>query len=299
MVRSLHGSYIRTPQEIPKVPVSEHTSSNVSHWSNRRATSFHEVVEASYSDPSIIRNKDCDLPRRYSGYASGDQNHQEMIKIFHMLTGLLENLGFIIKQEKYSPFPTQELVFLGAQLNSKEMTLAVPLEKLQNLQTEWESRNAQCTVVGNDWQNEPDGKDWPLGRSFPLPCIAKVLHHMAAQDWLSHAIPTDPDYPQPSVDDRTTVVDFTKVDRTQQDVLTPPANRHDDYHRCVDQRLGSSLFRNKDRGHINYLELKAALLAIQSFFKDQAQMPRHLRLLMDNSTADRSVTPGLCISTFQ
>ena len=122
---------------------------------------------------------------------------------------------------------------------------------------------------------------------------------MAAQDWLSQAIPTDPDYPQPLVDDRTTVVDFTKVDRTQQDVLTPPANRHDDYHRCVDQRLGSSLFRNKDRGHINYLELKAALLAIQSFFKDQAQMPRHLRLLMDNSTADRSVTPGLCISTFQ
>lgn len=37
--------------------------------------------------------------------------------------------------------------------------------------------------------------------------------------------------------------------------------------------------------HINYLELKAALLAIQSFDKGQAQMPRHLRLLMDNSTA--------------
>ena len=133
-----HGSYIRTPQEIPKVPVSEHNirAPMSPIWSIHRATSFHEVVEASYSDPSIIRNKDCDLPRRYSGYASGDQNHQEMIKIFHMLTGLLENLWFIIKQEKCSSFPTQELVFLGAQLNSKEMTLAVPPEKCQNLQTE-------------------------------------------------------------------------------------------------------------------------------------------------------------------
>ena len=73
---------------------------------------------------------------------------------------------------------------------------------------------------------------------------------MAAQDWLSQAIPTDPDYPQPLVDDRTTVVDFTRLDRTQQDVLTPPANRHDDYHRCVDQRLGSSFFRNKGRGPV-------------------------------------------------
>ena len=121
-------------------------------------------------------------------------------------------------------------------------------------------------VVSNDWPNEPDGKDWPLGRSFPLPCIAKVLHHMAAQDWLSHAIPTDPDYPQPSVDDRTTVVDFTKVDRTQQDVLTPPANRHDDYHRCVDQRLGSSFFRNKGRGPVEQQRGHAAhqLLGIES-----------------------------------
>ena len=54
------------------------------------------------------------------------QNHQEIMEIFHMLTGLLENLWFIIKQVKCSSFPTQELVFLGAQLNSKEITLTVP-----------------------------------------------------------------------------------------------------------------------------------------------------------------------------
>ena len=104
------------------------------------------------------------------------QNHQEIMKIFHMLTGLLENLGFIIKQEKCSPFPTEELVFLGAQLNSKEMTLAVPLEKFQNLQTR---QNFQCKscekaemlnarVVSNDWPNEPNGKDWPLGKSWKI-----------------------------------------------------------------------------------------------------------------------------------
>ena len=55
---------------------------------------FH-LKDAYFTDPIYEphRNKDCDLPRRYSGYASGDQNHQEMIKIFHMLTGLLEIWG--------------------------------------------------------------------------------------------------------------------------------------------------------------------------------------------------------------
>ena len=113
-----------------------------------------------------------------------------------------------------------------------------------------------------------------------------------AQDWLSHAIPTDPDYPQPSVVDRTRVVDFTRFDRTQQDVLTTPANRQDDYHRGVDQTRGSSLFRNKDRGqwssseamlHINYMELNSGGAHKQegrnTFIKANSIGPRYLDIL--------------------
>ena len=37
--------------------------------------------------------------------------------------------------------------------------------------------------------------------------------------------------------------------------------------------------------HINYLELKAVYLAIQAFVKEEAQKPRHLRMLIDNTTA--------------
>ena len=107
------------------------TSSSVSHLVYPLATSFHEVVEASKSGPSIIRNKDCDLSRRYSGYApqlSGD--HED---IPHTRCSFGKSGVHTMKQEKCSSFPTQEL---GTQLNSKEMTLAVPPEKFQNLQTE-------------------------------------------------------------------------------------------------------------------------------------------------------------------
>ena len=81
-----HGSYIRTPQEIPKVPVSEHNTrvpmSPI--WSIHRATSFHEVVETSYSDPSIMRLvHHRDLPRRYFGYASESSGDHEDISHAH------------------------------------------------------------------------------------------------------------------------------------------------------------------------------------------------------------------------
>jgi hypothetical protein len=64
------------------------------------------------------------------------QSAMELVNIFNMVLTLLRNLGFLVKMEKCSLHPTQELVFLGALLNSKKMTIAVPLEKLAHLQKE-------------------------------------------------------------------------------------------------------------------------------------------------------------------
>jgi hypothetical protein len=68
------------------------------------------------------------------------QSAMELVNIFNMVLTLLRNLGFLVKMEKCSLHPTQELVFLGALLNSKTMTIAVPPEKLTHLQKE-------CTSV--------------------------------------------------------------------------------------------------------------------------------------------------------
>ena len=65
--------------------------------------------------------------------------HQDPIElqtIFKIVITLLTDLGFIIKLEKCSPSPTQAIIFLGAQLNSTDMTIAVPLEKLRLIQSE-------------------------------------------------------------------------------------------------------------------------------------------------------------------
>ncbi len=64
------------------------------------------------------------------------QDRQEIVKIFNMVLALLKNLGFLIKVEKCSLYPTQALVFLGALLDPKKLTIAVPMKKLQDLQRE-------------------------------------------------------------------------------------------------------------------------------------------------------------------
>ena len=52
---------------------------------------------------------------------------------------------------------------------------------------------------------------------------------------------------------------------------------------CKDTKPGGWSI-SKTNYHINYLELKAVYLAIQAFVKEEAQTPRDLRLLIDNTT---------------
>ena len=52
----------------------------------------------------------------------------------------------------------------------------------------------------------------------------------------------------------------------------------------LDQRTGGQWKKEESRAHINVLELKAAYLAIQAFVKETMR-PRHIQVLMDNTTA--------------
>ena len=64
------------------------------------------------------------------------QDPVELQKIFQIVITLFTDLGFVIKLEKCSPSPTQAIIFLGAQLKSIDLTIAVPLEKLCLIQAE-------------------------------------------------------------------------------------------------------------------------------------------------------------------
>ena len=69
----------------------------------------------------------------------------ELQNIFHIVTTLLMDLGFTIKLEKCSQSPEQTIIFLGARLNSTDLTIAVPQEKLRQLQSECKG------ILGRQW----------------------------------------------------------------------------------------------------------------------------------------------------
>ena len=52
---------------------------------------------------------------------------------------------------------------------------------------------------------------------------------------------------------------------------------------CSGQRTGGDWFADKSKHHINWLELKAAFFALQTFCSDYRNM--HIRLMVDNTTA--------------
>jgi len=61
------------------------------------------------------------------------QQSKVLQKIFALVVNLLEKLGFLVKREKCSPFPSQHLIFLGAALDSKTMTLSLPQPQLTSI----------------------------------------------------------------------------------------------------------------------------------------------------------------------
>jgi hypothetical protein len=70
-----------------------------------------------------------------------DQSPERLSSIFRSVVNLLQRLGFLIKQEKCYQAPSQCLKFLGSLINSREMTQAVPNDKLQKLQIEYKNAN--------------------------------------------------------------------------------------------------------------------------------------------------------------
>ena len=109
--------------------------------------------------------------------------------IFNMILALLKNLGFLVKLEKCTLFPTQKIVFLGALLDSRKMTIAVPTEKLHNLQQKCAevdkkkgcSMQELAAIIGRMNQMARTGIH-PAPIFNYQPCI----HHMPTQEGTAH-----------------------------------------------------------------------------------------------------------------
>jgi hypothetical protein len=72
---------------------------------------------------------------------SRDETHDHASALVY----LLECLGFIINQEKTILNPSQTLDFLGFTIDSAQMQMSLPPEKLKKIRAEWENDDAEGT----------------------------------------------------------------------------------------------------------------------------------------------------------
>ena len=71
---------------------------------------------------------------------------QEATANLHTTIYLLQQLGFIINQKKSILNPSQEIEFLGLTVNSRDMTLCLPKEKIDNIRYRCQLALSQHTI---------------------------------------------------------------------------------------------------------------------------------------------------------
>ena len=147
-------------------------------------------------------------------------------------------------------------------------------------------------TLGHAKSAESDCTNWDLGSTIALPSSSTNFHYSPAQKRSLHTIKAVPDPSHERSILRTQMVVFGETETTQRDGVE--RNRCNNIDVRLQERLrggGSFLgertggrWQEKEGAHINVLELKAAYLAIQAFVKGTMN-PRHIQVLMDNSTA--------------
>ena len=206
---------------------------------------------------------------------------------------VLTHLGFILNQAKCVLEPQQSLDFLGFLIDSRTMTIALPQSKVDKIRKECRHMSNQQTVTARQLAHL-------IGAMTAcLPAIAAApLHYRALQSLRSLAL-------RSSMTDYDSQVHLSAEAKADLhwwiDHLTsqmcrpihPPVaslTLETDastigwgaYCQETNQRTGGPWTGKEATHHINWLELKAAFLAVQSFVK---QTNCHVLLLMDNRVA--------------
>ena len=211
------------------------------------------------------------------------QDQEELGKIFNKVLDLLQNLGFTIKREKCSSAPTQSLVFLGGLLDSVEMSISLPSEKLDAI-------IKTANEILKDGAVTYKGLSSFLGRlshAAQTGVWTAPLHYRSIQQQHVRMTCQPSGWPttarvflsQKSIEELLAWWQSPEVQVFNGQPLQLPAF---DMTISTDASLWLPAEANSQ---INLLELKAALLALQAFFRTYTPTPRHILLQMDNSTA--------------
>ena len=225
-------------------------------------------------------------------------HHQRdtLLEIFQDVLHLLSSLGFLVKLEKCSPVPTRRLVFLGAVIDTTLMSIALPEEQILRLQSECRTMLAsQTTTLGA--LSSLLGRMSHAARTgvWIAPLHYRALQRQQAS--LFHRVGWRPNSPLPltssALEDLTWWLSPTLHLHNRQDISPPTfdltvqtdASLRGWGATCNGKTTGGRWSVAEASLHINCLELKAAILALQSFLRPLSQPPRHILLEMDNTAA--------------
>ena len=204
---------------------------------------------------------------------------------------LLENLGFVINLEKSVFVPTQKLEFLGFVINTIDMILVLPDDKVKSIKSLCRTLLGQQLVSVRDLSQLIGKLTASIQAVFPAPLHYRHLQHLKNQGlakgsgydsclplsreareeiqwWLVHLEAWNGRAILSSPPDLVIETDASKVGWGAV---------------CQGVRTGGLWSQMEKKLHINCLELLAGSFAVKSFTKNR--LCAHVRLRMDNTTA--------------
>ena len=236
--------------------------------------------------------------------------HQDKVqcqKIFSQVTNLLSNLGFLIKQEKCSSCPTQQITFLGALLNTISMTSALPEEKMelivqishQMYSTHQCSLQELSTLLGRMSHVAQTGV-WAAPLHYRM---LQRIHIEQIQRWGFKSKKHIFQLPDSALKDLGWWIAPELVQFNQQAIQLPPFDlsiRTDASltgwgATCNNQSTGGHWDSLEAKQHINALELKAAYQALQSFLSQTHPLPRFSRRFSRRSQCASLFRKSTCL----
>ena len=200
---------------------------------------------------------------------------EETRRFTEMAMSLLESLGFIINKEKSIFKPTQVLTFLGFTINSVNMTLNLPHDKVTAIQSQCRQLLTLSSVTLR-----------AIAQISARPAIWKApLHYRMLQVQLTQGL-------QQNQNNYTKVVTLSPQSRQElhwwvlniescngSPVVTPPpdltiytdASKRGWGGICLNQQANGKWSASEKLLHINFLELKSAFLSIQALIRTNVQ----------------------------
>ena len=204
---------------------------------------------------------------------------------------LLENLGFVINLEKSVFVPTQKLEFLGFVINTIDMILVLPDDKVKSIKSLCRTLLGQQLVSVRDLSQLIGKLTASIQAVFPAPFHYRHLQHLKNQGL---AKGSGYDSCLPLSREAREEIQWWLVDLEAWNgraILSSPPDLviETDVSKvgwgavCQGVRSGGLWSQMEKKLHINCLELLAGSFAVKSFAKNR--LCAHVRLRMDNTTA--------------